>query len=84
MELIIRGFKSLDIGGDIIKRNALLALVLIMCMMASNVGGAFAESLSNQTSDNLTDSSSTQSLTGNITTGGFKHHCNGKYNKYRV
>ena len=38
-------------------------------MMASNVGGAFAESLSNQTSDNLTDSSSTQSLTGNITTG---------------
>ena len=69
MELIIRGSKSLDIGGDIIKRNALLALVLIMCMIASNVGGAFAESLTNQTSNNLTDSSSTQSLTGNTTTG---------------
>ena len=66
MELIIRRFKSLDIGGDIIKRNALFALVLIMCMIASNVGGAFAMSLSNQTDNSLTDSSSTQSM-GNTT-----------------
>ena len=67
MELIIRRFKSLDIGGDIIKRNALLAIMLIMCMMASNVGGAFAMSLSNnQTGNNLTDSNSTQSM-GNTT-----------------
>ena len=50
-----------------IKQNALLAFLLVMCMMVFSVGGACAESLDNQTSSNLTDKNSTQSLTGNGT-----------------
>lgn len=42
-------------------------MLLVMCMVLSNVSGIFAESLSNQTNENLTNSTDAQSLTENLT-----------------
>ena len=42
-------------------------MLLVMCMVLSNVSGIFAESLSNQTNENLTNLTDAQSLTENLT-----------------
>ena len=42
-------------------------MLIVMCMVLSNVSGIFAESLSNQTNENLTNLTDAQSLTENLT-----------------